>query len=74
MTTIRATNPANDRLGPYVFALAAGAIALSGLAQTRLIDEKRAADAKARAAIADKLLNRFASLYQAPPARRRRLP
>jgi hypothetical protein len=74
MAMTHATNPTNDRLGPYVFALAAGAIALSGLAQTRMMDEQRAADAKARAAIADKLLNRFASLYQAPPARRRRLP
>jgi hypothetical protein len=68
----RATSLTNDRLGPYVFAFAAGAIALSGLGRTRQADQQTA-DAKARAEIADKLLDRLISLYRARQPRRRLL-
>jgi hypothetical protein len=74
MAMNHATNSANKRLGPYVFAFTAAAIALSGRDQARRTDDRRAEDAKARAEIADKLLSRLANLYPTPPARRRLLP
>jgi hypothetical protein len=75
----RAMNPTIDRLGPYVFAFAAGAIALSTLASTRKAEDDRLEDAsmkndRARDEIANKLLSRLATRYRAPQARRRPLP
>ena len=60
----------NDRLGPYVFAFVAGAIALSTLSQARKAEREEADEnAKARAAIADKLIDRFTGLYRARTVR-----
>jgi len=74
MATTRTANPANDRLGPYVFAFAAGAIALSTLAQPRKAEGEQSDDAKARAEIVNKMFDRLAILYRAPRARPQRLP
>lgn len=71
MATTRTANPANDRLGPYVFAFAAGAIALSSFVKTRGVPDEQADDAKARAEIANKLIDRLANLYRVQPARSR---
>jgi len=60
-------NPVAHNLGPYVLAFVAGAVALSGNDKTS--DAERAQpdeNAKARAAILDKLLDRLALLYRAP--------
>ena len=67
----------NDRLGPYVMAFVAGAVAFSSLTQA----QRPTADAKssdsvteAGATIAEKLLDRLATLYQERQARLRPLP
>lgn len=66
----RTTDPSNARLGPYVFAFAAGAIALSSLAATRkATDDAKTENDKARAEIANKLLDRLTILYRAPSVR-----
>ena len=74
MATTRTATPMNDRLGPYVFAFAAGAIALATLAQPRKAEGEQSDDAKARAEIANKLFDRLAILYRVPRARPRQLP
>ena len=63
MATTRTANQASDRLGPYVCAFAAGAIALSSLLQARKADHEMSDDAKARDEIGKKLLDRFARQY-----------
>jgi hypothetical protein len=66
------TQPPN--LGPYILAFVAGAIALSRDSRSGEADRSRAEeDARVRAAIADKLLDRLAGAYRATSARRRPL-
>lgn len=73
-TAMTRTSPSAHNLSPYILAFVAGAVALS--AKNEPGDSKRASpdeNAKARAEIMDKLIDRLALLYQTPRATRRRL-